>query len=171
MYTGLNWLRTVSEKQYQLKKVTFIMDTFLWFVIDKTWLLLINFCKTVPQGWEYSAAMFIVVNTLALLFISCAYWRMHRIVRSSGLSLRSTQDRQDHALAQRFVVIVATDCFCWIPVISVKLAALAGMCLISGSDFAYEDLVFRNTFSTQSETEKMARNSSVSNDILWKNLD
>ncbi|XP_021924752.1 relaxin receptor 2-like [Zootermopsis nevadensis] len=78
------------------------------------------------DGWEYSAAMFIVVNTLALLFISCAYWRMHRIVRSSGLSLRSTQDRQDHALAQRFVVIVATDCFCWIPVISVKLAALAG---------------------------------------------
>jgi hypothetical protein len=78
------------------------------------------------QGWEYSAAMFIVLNTLALVFIGCSYWRMLRAVRSSGLSLRSTQERQDHALAQRFVVIVATDCLCWIPVIGVKLAALAG---------------------------------------------
>jgi hypothetical protein len=82
--------------------------------------------------------MFIVLNTLALLFISCAYWRMHRIVRSSGLSLRSTQERQDHALAQRFVIIVATDCFCWIPVIGVKLAALAGMYVISQPVFACE---------------------------------
>lgn len=82
----------------------------------------------VCQGWEYSAAMFIALNTVALLFISCAYWRMHRAVRSSGLSLRSTQDRHDQALAQRFCIIVATDCLCWIPVIGVKLAALAGMC-------------------------------------------
>jgi hypothetical protein len=78
------------------------------------------------QGWQYSAAMFIVLNTVALVFIGCSYWRMLRAVRSSGLSLRSTQERQDHALAQRFVVIVATDCLCWIPVIGVKVAALAG---------------------------------------------
>ena len=83
-------------------------------------------CMCVCQGWEYSAAMFIALNTVALLFISCAYWRMHRAVRSSGLSLRSTQDRHDQALAQRFCIIVATDCLCWIPVIGVKLAALAG---------------------------------------------
>jgi len=83
-------------------------------------------CLCVCQGWEYSAAMFIALNTVALLFISCAYWRMHRAVRSSGLSLRSTQDRHDQALAQRFCIIVATDCLCWIPVIGVKLAALAG---------------------------------------------
>jgi hypothetical protein len=82
----------------------------------------------VCQGWEYSAAMFIALNTAALVFISCAYWRMHRAVRASGLSLRSTQDRHDQALAQRFFVIVATDCMCWIPVIGVKLAALAGTC-------------------------------------------
>jgi hypothetical protein len=89
--------------------------------------------NTVSQGWEYSAAMFIVVNTVALVFISCSYWRMLRVVRSSGLSLRSTQERQDHALAQRFLVIVATDCLCWIPVIGVKLAALAGT-LSGGSE-------------------------------------
>jgi hypothetical protein len=70
--------------------------------------------------------MFVVLNTVALVFISCSYWRMLRAVRSSGLSLRSTQERQDQALAQRFVVIVVTDCLCWIPVIGVKLAALAG---------------------------------------------
>ncbi|XP_069683145.1 relaxin receptor 1-like [Periplaneta americana] len=78
------------------------------------------------DGWEYSAAMFIALNTVALLFISFAYWRMLRVVRSSGLSLRSTQERQDKAVAQRFVIIVATDCLCWIPIIGVKLAALAG---------------------------------------------
>jgi hypothetical protein len=84
--------------------------------------------------------MFIALNTVALLFISCAYWRMHRAVRSSGLSLRSTQDRHDQALAHRFFIIVATDCLCWIPVIGVKLAALAGMyanCRVSRTHYRF----------------------------------
>ena len=97
--------------------------------------------------------MFIAMNTVALLFISCAYWRMHRAVRSSGLSLRSTQDRHDQALAQRFFIIVATDCLCWIPVIGVKLAALAGM--------SFSKL---NTFSLRNRKQQVTQQAALQSD-------
>lgn len=70
--------------------------------------------------------MYILLNACALTFICCAYAKMLRVIRSSGLALRSTQERQDRVVAQRFAVIVATDCLCWIPVIVIKLVALGG---------------------------------------------
>ncbi|KAF2879524.1 hypothetical protein ILUMI_26646, partial [Ignelater luminosus] len=80
------------------------------------------------KGWEYSAAMFIFVNTLALIFICYAYCRMIREIRASGVACRSTRQSQDRdKVAQRFGVIVLTDCLCWVPIILVKLAALSGM--------------------------------------------
>lgn len=78
------------------------------------------------QGWEYSAAMFIVLNSIALALICTAYSKMLRVIKSSALTLRSTQERQDRIVAKRFAVIVATDCFCWIPVILIKILALLG---------------------------------------------
>ncbi|XP_046589570.1 relaxin receptor 2 [Neodiprion lecontei] len=79
------------------------------------------------KGWEYSAVMFILVNTVALVFIIYAYVRMLREIKISSVALRSTQESQERAVAQRFGVIVATDCFCWVPIIAVKLVALTGL--------------------------------------------
>lgn len=71
--------------------------------------------------------MFIMVNTLALLFIFYAYSRMIQEIQSSTLACRSTRQSQDRdSVAKRFGVIVLTDCMCWVPVIIVKLAALSG---------------------------------------------
>lgn len=70
--------------------------------------------------------MFICINAVALAFIIFAYSRMLREIRLSGVALRSTQDRQERAVAMRFSIIVLTDCLCWVPVILVKLTALAG---------------------------------------------
>lgn len=78
------------------------------------------------QGWEYSAFMFIAINAASLAFIFWAYVRMFGTIRSSAVAVRSTQRRDDRALAQRFAIIVATDCLCWLPVILVKLLALFG---------------------------------------------
>lgn len=78
------------------------------------------------QGWEYSAAMYIILNACALFFICYAYTRMLKVIKSSGLAIRSTQERQDRVVAQRFAVIVTTDCLCWIPVIIIKITALGG---------------------------------------------
>lgn len=79
------------------------------------------------QGWEYSAAMFVFVNALALVFICYAYLRMINEIRASGVACRSTQQsRERDKVAQRFGIIVFTDCLCWVPVIVVKLTALGG---------------------------------------------
>lgn len=81
------------------------------------------------QGWQYSAAMFVALNAIALTFICYAYYRMFQEIKSSGLALRSTQERQEKVVAYRFGIIIFTDCICWIPIIIFKLVALAGMFL------------------------------------------
>lgn len=86
-----------------------------------------TFTSLLLQGWEYSAVMFVLVNALALVFITYAYCRMISEIRTSGIACRSTQQsRERDKVAQRFAVIVFTDCACWFPIIIVKLAALAG---------------------------------------------
>ncbi|KAL3271130.1 hypothetical protein HHI36_021627 [Cryptolaemus montrouzieri] len=80
------------------------------------------------KGWEYSAMMFILVNALALIFISYAYLRMINEIKASGVACRSTRQSQDSdKVAQRFGIIVLTDSLCWVPVIIVKLTALSGV--------------------------------------------
>lgn len=72
--------------------------------------------------------MFIFVNALALSFICYAYLRMINEIRASGVACRSTQQSQERDnVAQRFAIIVFTDCACRVPVIIIKLTALAGM--------------------------------------------
>ncbi|KAK4887781.1 hypothetical protein RN001_004052 [Aquatica leii] len=83
------------------------------------------------KGWEYSAAMFVFVNTIALVFICYAYCRMIREIRASTIACRSTRQSQDRdKVAQRFGVIILTDCLCWVPVICVKLAALSAILVL-----------------------------------------
>lgn len=49
-------------------------------------------------------------------------------IRASGVACRSTRQNQERdKVAQRFGVIVFTDCLCWVPVIVVKLVALFGI--------------------------------------------
>ncbi|KAJ8954184.1 hypothetical protein NQ318_005779 [Aromia moschata] len=80
------------------------------------------------QGWEYSAAMFVLTNTVALAFICYAYLRMINEIRASGMACRSTRQSQDRdKVAQRFGIIVLTDCLCWVPVVIVKILALSGV--------------------------------------------
>lgn len=71
--------------------------------------------------------MFIFINAMALAFICYAYLRMINEIKASGVACRSTQQSQERdKVAQRFGVIVLTDCLCWVPIIIVKLAALSG---------------------------------------------
>ncbi|KAK9876081.1 hypothetical protein WA026_011190 [Henosepilachna vigintioctopunctata] len=80
------------------------------------------------KGWEYSAMMFVLVNAVALIFISYAYLRMINEIKASGVACRSTRQSQDSdKVAQRFGIIVLTDSLCWVPVIIVKLTALSGV--------------------------------------------
>lgn len=78
------------------------------------------------QAWEHSAIIFIGLNLVAFMFIAYAYGRMVLAIRESQMSLRSTQEKQDRILVKRFAFIVGTDFLCWMPVIIIKVVALAG---------------------------------------------
>ncbi|XP_068082111.1 relaxin receptor 1-like [Anabrus simplex] len=86
----------------------------------------LQFHNAFAEGWIYSTLLFAVFNSAALAFIVCAYSFMFFVIRSSGLSVRSTQERREGAIARRFAVIVLTDCTCWVPIIITKLMALRG---------------------------------------------
>ncbi|KAM7350285.1 uncharacterized protein ACRADG_008897 [Cochliomyia hominivorax] len=88
------------------------------------------------KGWEYSAALFIWINTFSLVFILISYVRMLQAIKDSGGGIRSTISGRESLVATRFAIIITTDCACWLPVITVKLLALAGIS-ISPSLYAW----------------------------------
>ncbi|KAH8415309.1 hypothetical protein KR222_002744, partial [Zaprionus bogoriensis] len=88
------------------------------------------------KGWEYSALLFICINTLSLIFILFSYVRMLQAIRDSGGGMRSTHSGRESVVATRFAIIVTTDCACWLPIIVVKIAALSG-CVISPDLYAW----------------------------------
>lgn len=82
--------------------------------------------------------MFVLINALSLTFICYAYLRMINEIRASGVACRSTQQSQERDnVAQRFAIIVFTDCACRVPVIIVKLIALTGMKIITTEGFKF----------------------------------
>ncbi|KAM7350281.1 lutropin-choriogonadotropic hormone receptor-like [Cochliomyia hominivorax] len=88
------------------------------------------------KGWEYSAVLFICINTFSLVFILISYIKMLKAIKVSGGGIRSTINGRESVVATRFAIIITTDCACWLPVIIVKLLALAGIS-ISPSLYAW----------------------------------
>lgn len=78
------------------------------------------------KGWEYSAFVFCIVNSVAFAFIAYAYLTMFVTITHSKVGLRSTQQLQDRAIAKRFAFIVGTDFLCWMPIVFIKIIAIAG---------------------------------------------
>ncbi|KAK8763964.1 hypothetical protein V5799_033428 [Amblyomma americanum] len=79
------------------------------------------------KGWEYSAFVFCTVNTIAFSFIAYAYLSMFVTIKHSKVGLRSTQQLHDRAIAKRFAFIVGTDFLCWMPIVIIKIIAIAGI--------------------------------------------
>ncbi|XP_074650288.1 relaxin receptor 1-like [Tubulanus polymorphus] len=79
------------------------------------------------RGWEYSAFVYIGINSIVVLFIFYAYAAMFYVIKKSNISLRSSQVHQEASLARRFAFIVFSDTACWLPIILIKIVALAGV--------------------------------------------
>ncbi|CAG2168232.1 unnamed protein product [Oppiella nova] len=79
------------------------------------------------KGWEYSLFLFCGINSVAFAFITYAYISMSSTITSSAVGLRTTQQKQDRNIAKRCGFIVATDCLCWMPIVVIKVLALAGV--------------------------------------------
>ncbi|XP_076445860.1 uncharacterized protein LOC143283501 [Babylonia areolata] len=88
------------------------------------------------HGWEYSAFIFLGLNLAAFLFIVYAYAAMFLAIRRSRMMYRPADESQERCLMKRFFLIVITNLVCWMPIIFLKTAALAGM-KISGDLYAW----------------------------------
>lgn len=78
------------------------------------------------MGWQYSVFLFLGLNLTAFIFISYAYIMMFVAIKKSTALLRSTNRCQQTIFVKRFFLIVITDLACWVPIMVIKIAALAG---------------------------------------------
>ncbi|XP_031561610.1 uncharacterized protein LOC116297509 isoform X2 [Actinia tenebrosa] len=75
-------------------------------------------------GWEYSVIIFIVLNLISFTFILVAYILMFITVKRISSSIRSTVMSRESQMAKRMAFIIATDFFCWMPVIIIGILSL-----------------------------------------------
>ncbi len=75
-------------------------------------------------GWQYSAFVFIGINSVALCVVAYSYIAMFVNIKRTQSNVSASKDTQ---FAKRFFVIVLTDLVCWIPIIIVKILALSSV--------------------------------------------
>ncbi|XP_025091011.1 G-protein coupled receptor GRL101-like [Pomacea canaliculata] len=79
-----------------------------------------------PPGWEYSVAIFLVLNFASFLLIFFSYLWMFFIAKRTRSAVRSSESKNDSAMARRMTLIVMTDFCCWVPIILLGFASLGG---------------------------------------------
>lgn len=86
-------------------------------------------------GWQYSAFIYLGINFSAAIIIIALYAHMYSIVmhgrQLTRPALLRAEKREDAILAFRFFFIVVTDCLCWIPIVVIKVMALANVSISS----------------------------------------
>ena len=75
----------------------------------------IHITKDTPPGWEYSVAIFHVLNLCAFLVIVTAYGYMYGQIKTSIKATRGNSG-QELATARKMALIVLTDFCCWFPI-------------------------------------------------------
>ncbi|XP_076069254.1 G-protein coupled receptor GRL101-like [Oratosquilla oratoria] len=80
-----------------------------------------------PNGWEYAVFIFLVLNLISFGIIAASYALMYLVATDTRAAARTGARRSDSAMARRMSFIVATDAACWLPIIALGLASLAGI--------------------------------------------
>jgi hypothetical protein len=82
------------------------------------------------NGWIYSFVIFVVVNSLAMMAMAISYISIYHARIKSLKNVQSTQGPEvNRVLLRRLLIIVLTDAACWIPIISLKILAIGGICI------------------------------------------
>lgn len=91
-------------------------------------------CVTLPLrkestvGWFYSFSLFVVFNFIIFLFIAIAQIPIVYEVKQISARVQRSGDSKYLEVAKRLSLVVATDCFCWIPI------GTMGMYIIDSAD-------------------------------------
>jgi hypothetical protein len=90
--------------------------------------LALHLTNTHPAGWEYSVAVFIVINFIAFFMILIAYIMMYKKIRSARRATRimKMQEREINT-GKKMAMIVLSNFCCWFPVIIMGIIAMAGV--------------------------------------------
>ncbi|XP_054275996.1 G-protein coupled receptor GRL101-like [Macrosteles quadrilineatus] len=79
-----------------------------------------------PSGWEYSVFVFLFLNLASFSVIAVGYLWMFVAARTTQLAVARDRRSTESAMAWRMTLLVATDAACWVPIIGLGLASLAG---------------------------------------------
>ena len=77
-------------------------------------------------GWQYSLAIFVVVNLTSFLLIFIGYCSIYRSVIVTHKEAGNGISDGDIRLARNITLIVLTDFFCWVPIIMLSVVAITG---------------------------------------------
>nr|XP_054755261.1 relaxin receptor 1-like [Lytechinus pictus] len=76
------------------------------------------------QGWEYSAFLFLGINTTTFFVIVVSYTAMFLSIRRTRRAAAQCGVKDDMAYAKRFFFIILTDSLCWLPIAILKIMSL-----------------------------------------------
>lgn len=82
------------------------------------------------KGWEYSVAVFLVINFIAFLVILICYLFMYRTVRSARRLTRvMARHYREINVGRKMALVVLTNFICWFPIIIMGIIAMNGYAL------------------------------------------
>ena len=93
-----------------------------------------------PAGWQYSVAIFLVVNLIAFLFMALCYITIYTHVKYASKRLRRAlkKSRMEEAqLAVRMAIVIISDLCCWMPIIIMGFLSLNGTVTIPATIYAW----------------------------------
>jgi len=80
-----------------------------------------------PSGWEYSVFIFLVLNLISFTLICGSYMWMFMSARHTQIAARSAETHHQNRMARRMFIIVMTDFWCWMPIITLGIVSLFGV--------------------------------------------
>lgn len=148
-YRSITSIRTLDERQQKQRARYLVSIAWLLafliaaYPLAKDWgksdyyttsglCLPLHIDSTTTSGREYSLLVYFIINGSAVLISISLYVIMYSIImggigehHSSRPALSIAQKQEDAVLAVRFFLIVFIDCLCWVPIVVIKVFALA----------------------------------------------
>ena len=69
-----------------------------------------------PAGWEYSTAIFIILNFMLFLTMALGQCLIYREIVQTASNVKSTRRSQDMVIARGLFLVVLSDFLCWFPI-------------------------------------------------------
>lgn len=128
VYVALAWIISFLIACYPL--VERVMSNSDYFATNGLCLPL-HIDQPFTAGWQYSAFIYLGINFSAVIIIIALYAHMYTMIidgrQTSRPVLLRSEKREDAILAIRLFFIVVIDCLCSIPIVVIKVMALANV--------------------------------------------